>query len=211
MAQFTLNWDNTDVLASANVISQRAGYRTKNAGGVFTTTGFTPANDMAKSVTTADTPSGLTDNLIYQLKIQSICTAGGPTDNDNGIKDMITFACIDPTLATDVNIAGITLNLAGTNITKVRFTLKRSLDNVVMYGPTIVNVVANTATATATGLVAETDYYWEIELYTTLNNIEVKSSDVAFLGVACGPYSITTDEEPVCDPVTAVTVTSIEL
>lgn len=210
MGQFTLQWDNTDVLANANAISQRALYRLRDTGGAWISAGFTPANDMAKSVNSADTPSGLTDNKIYEFKIQSICTLSGPSDNDNGIQEHIVFACIIPTLTKTITTATSVINLTGTNISKVKFTLKRSLDNVVM-GSSTVNNVANSAGLTVPGLTASTTYYWQIELYATINNVEVVSSSVPFLGAVCGTYPITTDALAICNPTTSLTVTSIEL
>jgi len=121
------------------------------------------------------------------------------------------FNCIVPTLTETSNTATATLDLTGTDITKARFTLKRSIDDVVFAGPTIVNKVANSASLVATGLAAATDYYWEIELYATINNVEVISSSVNFLGIVCGPHPVTTDAAAVCNPITSMTVSSIEI
>lgn len=209
MAQFTLVWDNTDILANPNAINQQAMYRGKVIGGAFITAGFTPANPMATSVVSALSPV-LTDNVIYQFKTQSLCTVGGPRDNDNGLIEIIAFGCIVPTITKTYNQATASINLTGLDITKVKFTLKRASDNVVVFTQTV-NKASNAAATLATGLLGATNYYWEIELYTIVNSVELISSDAEFLGEACGAYALTTDANPVCDPITATTITSTNL
>lgn len=210
MAQFILTWDNTAVLASSNATAQRALYRQKSIGGSFISAGFTPTNDLAKSAITTTTPV-LSSNLVYEFKIQSICAQNGPTDNDNGIRELIAFACITPTVSQATTTATASLNVTGTDITKARFTLKKSSDNSIVYGPTIINRSVNTIATTATGLVGSTNYYWQIELYANINLVEIISSGSDFIGTVCGPYTTTTDVPPVCNPVTSVTVTSVEI
>ncbi len=210
MAQFTLTWDNTEALANANAINQRASYRLKTVGGAWVTTGFTPANDMAVAETTTDTANSLTNNKVYEFMIETLCASGGPTPGDNGIQEDITFSCIVPTLTKTHNSAKAVVDLTGTDVSKVRFTLKRTTDNVVM-GTALVLNVANSAELNVTGLAASTNYYWEIELLANVNNIEVSSLAVAYLGAVCGSYPTVTDANPVCDPTTSLTVTSIEL
>lgn len=203
MAQFTLSWNNTTALASANVINTRALYRYKSIGGAFISTGFTPSNDLAKSAVTTDSPI-LDDNKVIQFKIQSLCTSNGPTDNDNGIQENIGFACITPTLSQTDTTGTATISTVGLDITKVRFTLKRASNNTTIGTPTIVNVVSNSASNTKTELLSNTNYYWQIELYAIINNVEVKSE-------VCSPYPFTTNETPTCNPLTDFTITSIEI
>lgn len=210
-AQFTLNWDNTAVLAHPNSTGQRVSYRQKSVGGAWITAGFTPANDLATNVNSADTPNSLLDNVVYEFKVENLCSEGGPTINDNGVREAIEFACITPDTDQDFESASISINLTGTDITKVRFTLKRASDNTIIAGPTVVNRVANAASFNVTGLVPETNYYWQVELYANVNNIEVISSQVAYLGQPCSPYPFTTDENPVCNPVTSLDVSSVEI
>lgn len=210
-AQFTLYWNNSKILNNANVIAQRALYRLRSVGGNFLTSGFTPANDIAKNITSADSPY-IADNIVAQFKIQSICTINGPRDNDNGIKEAINFACISPTIIKTHNQATATINITGLDITKARFTLKKTSDNSVVQSGILGTVTSNTSISyTKVGLIANTSYYWEIELYAVIDNIEVISSNEDYLGDSCGNYSFTTDSAPTCVPITAITVASIEI
>lgn len=209
-AQFTLYWSNTKILSNTNVTAQRAVYRLRSVGGSFISSGFTPTNDMAKSVVSADSPS-IADNVVAQFKIQSICTVNGPRDNDNGIKEAINFTCISPTITKTHNQATVNINITGLDITGARFTLKKTSDNSIVQPPILGTVTSTTISYTKTGLVASTSYYWEIELYAIIDNIEVISSSDNYLGANCGNYSFTTDATPTCAPITAITVVSIEI
>jgi hypothetical protein len=209
MAQFVLTWDNTAVLANSNATAQRALYRVKSVGGAFSSTGFTPTNDLAKSATTSTSPV-LSSNIVYEFKVQAICTENGPTDNDNGIVEKISFQCIVPDTEVTATTSNISIDVTGLDITKAKFTLKKSSDNSVVYTGTI-NRVGDSVSTTATGLTGSTNYYWQVELYATVNSIDVVSSGGSFLGAACGPYPITTSAPPVCNPVTSVDVSSIEI
>lgn len=210
MAQFTLSWNNADAVAQANAISQRASYRLKTVGGAWLTGGFIPANDMAKSVSTTDTASNLTNNVVYEFLTETLCTAGGPSANDNGIQEGIAFACLIPTLTKTYNSAKAVISLVGTDVSKVRLTLKRTLDNVIM-GTSLIPKVNNLAELTVIGLAFSTNYYWQVELFANVNNIEVSSLAVAYLGVVCGSYPTVTDANPVCNPTTSLTITSIQI
>jgi len=204
MAQFTLSWNNTSVLASANVINLRALYRYKTVGGSFISTGFTPTNDMAKSVVTADTPE-LDENKVVETKVQSICTDNGPTDNDNGLQEAIEFACIVPTLTKTDTTGTIEVDTTGLDITKIRFTLRKAIDNTIVGTATTVNASISAPTSISkTGLIQTTNYYWQVELYATVNNIEIKSE-------VCSPYPFTTNSTIICDPLTDFIITSIEI
>lgn len=211
MAQFTLNWDNTAVLAHPNSTGQRASYRQKSVGGAWITVGFTPTNDLPKTATTTDSPNSLLTNVVYEFKIESLCTVGGPTINDNGIREAIEFACITPVTGVTETTSTITLDVTGLDITKARFTLRKASDNTIVYGPTTVNRIGDSIMLQAVGLTGSTNYYWQVELYATVNLIEVISSQVNYLGVVCSPYPITTDAPAICDPITSLSVSSIEI
>jgi hypothetical protein len=202
MGQFTLTWDNTDIVSDLNSTGQRAAYRYKTLGGAFVTTGFTPSNDLAKSVTTADSPI-LDDNKVIEFKVQNLCTQNGPTDNDNGIQEVLQFNCLVPTITKTTTTSGISLNVTGLDITKAKFTLRKAVDNTLVGVPVVIDRISNTISVTATPIDSSTNYYWQVNLYATLNNVEVISD-------LCSPYPFTTDTIPVCNPVTAMTVASIE-
>lgn len=189
MAQFTLNWDNTDLLTEPNVIAQRALYRRKSTGGTFISAGFTPANDLPTSATTTTSPV-LLNNVIYEFKIQTLCTVNGPTTNSNGVQEQIAFACITPEITSNDTSSTIVVNCAGLDITKIRFTLRKTSDDSIVYGPVIKLPIdaGNVFTDTASGLDSDTEYYWEYEFYSTVNGIEVISSSVSYLGAVCGAY-----------------------
>jgi hypothetical protein len=209
LALFNLNWFNAAVLVNPNSVSQRVSYRQKSVGGVFSTTGFTPANDLPKTASSATSPV-LAENKIWQFRVQCICTVGGPTSNDNGDIEGFKFICITPTLSQTTTTATITLNVLGLDITKARFTLHLESDDSVVSGPTVVNVAANSITYTATGLTPGTTYYWETELYTTLNGVEIISSDADQLNTSCMSIDFLTTED-ICVPCTAITATAIEV
>lgn len=208
--QFTLLWNNSSVLANPNATAQTALYRQKSVGGAFISTGFTPSNPLAKSVNTVDSPNTLLDNVVYEFKVQAVCTLNGPSDNDNGVREIIGFACITPTLSQEETEATISLDVSGTDIVKARFTLRRSSDNT-QVAQSVVNAVGSTISLTETGLTAGTNYYWQVELYATINGVEVISSSSDYLGSPCSPYAFATDALAVCDPVTSLTVDSIEI
>lgn len=203
MATFTLNWDNSLVLAEVNAINQRASYRVKTTGGAFITTGFTPSNDMATSVTSA-THSG-TDNKIYEFKVEAICTAGGPTMNDNGIVEQIVFACVDPSsLTADASTVTISIDLTATDVTKVRFRLrKQGDDSLVQTITTVTPGGIGTTSANFTGLTSNTAYYVTAEFYCVINGVEVISSSSDYLNAVCGGnianWKITTDAAEVAN------------
>lgn len=197
MGVFTLNWDNTLLLANANSIAQRASYRRKDVGGAWITGGFTPLNDMLKTVNTALSPN-LLDNVLYEFRVQGICTVGGPTINTNGVKEQIGFACIVPSMSQTDVAATASINTTGLNITKVIFTLRRLSDNVIVGGPTTITVVGNLAQTTMTGLTDTTGYYWQIQLIAVVEGVEVVSSAIEYLGTVCGPYTFDTTAPPAC-------------
>jgi len=215
MAQFTLTWDNTDVIGNTNVTGQRASYQV-HGGSSWTSTGFTPANDLTTSAKTTDTPV-LLDNVVYAFKVEAICTVGGLVPNDNGFPEGIAFACITPTLTVGQNSCLISIDVTGTSITAVRLTLIRSTDNAVLINKFRVNRVsgANTISFNKTGLTTDADgvpYYWQYELYATIMvngaPIEVISSAPNYRNSMCSPYPFTTTALPQCDSVTGLTVSA---
>lgn len=209
MAQFTLVWNNTAIINNPNIIGQLVGFRYKGDTG-FIEDDFTPPNGLSKLINTVDSPQFIDENRVVEFKVQSICTVSGPTDNDNGLQEAIQFGCITPTMTNNSVRSIITLDITGLNITKARFTLRKTSDNSLII-QTTVNPVGNIITTTRVGLTPETNYYWQIELYANINNIEVKSSDSTYLGAPCSPYAFATDPDPICDPVTSLVTTSIEI
>lgn len=208
-SQFKLDWVSSFVSANPNSTGQRASYRRKSVGGAFITTGFTPSNDLSTSANTVNSPS-LLDNVVYEFKIEAICAVNGPTINDNGIQEILGFACIVPVLTKTETSVTITLDVTNTDITKARLTLRKSSDNSLVDLSTV-NTVSNSITKTVTGLVADTNYYWQVELVAVLQGVEVYSSDSNYLGSICSPYVVKTDASVVCSPVTSIVVTSIEI
>lgn len=192
MAQFKLNWINTTILSNPNSSGQKALYRQKAVGGAWLETGFSPANPLATYVAEVTSPV-LSDNKIWEFKLQCTCTEGGPVDNDNGVQEKLKFVCVNPTLEKTLDTATITLSLAGTDVTKVRFTLRKVSDNSIVFGPYFGNRVADVATALASGLTAGTQYYWQAVLYSTVGGVEINSAQADQLGNVCGPYLITTE------------------
>lgn len=197
MATFTLNWDNSLVLAEPNAINQRASYRVKSVGGPYLTTGFTPANDLATTdVTTSRTG---TENTVYQFKIEAICTAGGPTPNDNGVVEQIVFECIDP-IFTDITSTEFTVTVptSTTDMTEIKFDLRLQGDGSLV--DTITSISPGNlgdTIAIFTGLTPNTAYYLEMTYYATINGVLVASDSVDYLGDVCGgnvvTYQVTTE------------------
>ncbi len=126
MATIDLNWDNTAVNASGNVTGQRASKRIKAVGGAWSTSGFMPANDMAKAVNY--TSANITSNRIYEFKIETLCSVGGPIINDNGIKEGIVFECAggfssEPGTSGQLKAKITGFNVSVPDFNKVKFAL----------------------------------------------------------------------------------------
>ncbi len=182
MGTLTLNWDNTAVNASANATGQRALKRIAAIGGAFNTSDFSPANTLAKTATT--TVATVLNNRVYDFKVEALCTEGGPTENTNGIKQGIVFACIPPIINAGPTNIEVTIDLTSTDITKARIVLKLASDDSVI-DTQIVSRSVNTVYYNFTGLSPD-GYYIEIELYANVDGVEVISSDESYLGVVCG-------------------------
>jgi hypothetical protein len=195
MAQFTFLWGNTDVLASSNATGQRASYRQKTVGGTWLTSGFTPTNDLTKSAVTVQSPV-VTNNVVYEFKLECLCTQNGPTSNDNGIIEQIGFSCITPNLVNTSTTSTATIDLTNTDITKISFELRKASDNSLVFGPVIVARIGNSAQAVAAGLTASTNYYWKTSLIATVNGVEVNSSGTGYINSLCGPFNFTTSVAP---------------
>lgn len=178
--QFTLTWESDDLIG-VNALNQTALYRRKSVGGVFISTGFTPSNNIAKVVESALSPS-LLDNVIYEFKIETNCTENGPSSNKNGIVEAINFSCLLPTIISNATQTTITLDVTGTDITKAKFILRKISDNSLAAAPVIVSKLVNSITTTIP--VAAADYYWQVNLYSLVNGIEV-------VGTTCTPYNVT--------------------
>lgn len=199
MAEIILNWDNSAVNASPNATAQRASKRLKAVGGAFDTVNFVPANDLPKSATT--TTATVLGNRVYEFKIEAICGSGGPTANNNGLQEGISFVCIVPAFSSTHNSVNVTTNLINTDITKIRFILKKASDDSIV-GNITSNNVLNSATANFTGLTPGTNYYVTIELYAIVNGVEVISSASNYLNDICGGniagYQVATGAAPSC-------------
>ncbi len=197
MAQFTPTWFNNAVIISANALNQIISYRQKSVGDPWITLGFTPANPLPIWASSATSPI-LPDNKIFEFKVEAICTVGGPTINTNGIQEAIDFACIVPDLDTTNTTATITVDLTGTDITKVNFVLKKTSDNSIAMGATTVNRSGNSATISAPSLLPGTSYYWQTFYYSTIliNSVptQVVSTDAIYIGTTCGNYTTVTGQ-----------------
>lgn len=196
MASSILTWDNTNVLANPNVSRQRVSKRVKTVGGPFLITGFTPANDLPKSVNTVD--ADVTANKVYEFKVEAICTFGGPTANDNGIIEGIAFGCIVPSFTQTINTGQVVVNLIDTDITKVRFILRKLSDNSLVANQTV-SRVGDSVTANFSGLAPNTGYWVEYDLYAMVNGIEVSYEVQNPEAELCGhdtTYNFTTNSSP---------------
>lgn len=197
MAQFILGWDNTGALAQPNAIGQRVSYRRKDVGGTWLIAGFSPTNDLPVAAITATSPV-LTNNVVYEFKVETLCTINGPSANSNGLIEQIGFACFAPIVSFTDIASTITFDITNLNITKMRFTLRKTSDSSIVNAPTVVVAAGNFISRTVSGLTASTGYYWEVEYYAYLNVVEVISSDVSYLNVKCGPFSFTTAAPTTC-------------
>lgn len=170
-----LAWDNTALLLSPNVIAVRAWQRQKVLGGTFYTTGFIPANDLAPSIVSTEFVAAV-PNKVYEFKVESICESGGPTENDNGLQEGIVFECLDldeiPVFDADVAFSG-SIDLTGTDIEGVIFTLKLQADDSIIEGPDDIPEAGGSSQIDYTGLEPDTAYYIEAVLYATVNGIQV--------------------------------------
>ena len=193
MATFTISWSNTAYTSNTNVTGQRIDYRQKSLNGAYITTGFTPPNDLAKTVTSASI-TGLLANAVYQFRVAALCTAGGPTFNSDGVREAIRFACVTPTSSnTDTSI---TVSLTGlpVDITRVIFNIGA--------GPVSVLTSGGGATYTFTGLTASTTYTITTEFAAIVNGAELVST----LGTCS--ITVATAAPATCPAPSGLTITS---
>lgn len=209
MAQFNLNWFNTAVIINPNATGQRAAHRLKSLGGTFSSSGYTPANDLPKTASSVQSPV-LDNNKVWEFKVDALCTIGGPTTNDNGLFEGLGFACLIPSLSNTTDTATIVLNVPGLDINQATFILHLASDDSIVSGPTTVARVGTAISHTVTGISPDTEYYWEFIQYAIVNGTEVASNDTEQLNVSCFSDNIQTDED-VCAPITAITVIAEEV
>jgi hypothetical protein len=214
MGQFTLTWSNTNEISNPNVTGQRASYQART-GGTWATDGFNPANDMAKTITTTISKT-LSDNVVYQFKIEAICTVGGTVINDNGVQEAINFTCIDTSVALNspnyntvtVGVTGLT----GLDITKFDFYLK--LGGAGQAGANVATSLGavvsggTVATITFSGLNGGTSYELWYAMHATVKGVDVLSTASSQLNGLCGPKTITTQPTPTCSAPTGLGVTA---
>lgn len=210
MAQFTLNWFNTAVIINPNVTGQRAVYRQKSVGGAFISTGFTPPNDLPKTASTTTSPV-LANNIVWEFKVQAICTEGGPTDNDNLIQEGLKFSCLVPLVtAITTGEATITLNVLGLDITQATFIIHLASDNSIEAGPTTVARVGNSITFNASGLTDGAEHYIETILYAIVNGSQIQSNDPDQIGDSCFSDNFET-VSAFCEPCSEIDASVIEV
>lgn len=198
MSTFTLNWDNSLVLASINSTDQIAYYR-QSGSGSWLSTGFSPANALPTSAIT--TSISLAPNIVWEFKVSNVCGESGVTDNDNGTIQQIVFECITPTpyVLTSTTL-GISINVVGLNITKILFKLRKQGDDSLVSTQLVTASQITTTHVTFTGLTENTAYYFEAIFYATVNGVEVSSADSRYLNAVCGgnivDWKFTTDALP---------------
>lgn len=204
MADFKLKWDVTDLIGNANALYQTAYYRPRSNGSQpWLSTGFFPSNPLPVSVNET-TISSLLSNIVYQFKVESSCADGGPMINDNGVIEKIEFSCITPNITVTETTANVTIDLNGTDITKVRLFLKDSITGELIIPSEIVYPFSSIVSKEYVGLTPGKNYFIQTELIATVNNVDVTSQ-------LCSPYSFTTIALPVCNSPISVTVESIEI
>lgn len=207
MATFNLVWMNTAVVINPNVTGQRISYR-KKGDTTWITTGFTPSNDLPKTAYAAISPN-LSTNIVWQFKVEALCTVGGPIINDNGIIEGVVYECATPSLSHGSSTATITLNIAGTNISRAEFTLHLDSDDSIVSGPISVDPSGTAITTTVTGLTPSTAYYWTFQVFAVVGGVETSSADTGNLGQNCQSSVFTTDPD-LCAPITALTSIATE-
>lgn len=200
MIQFDLNWYSAAVLVSPIATGQRPSYRQKSVGGAWISTGFIPSGVLPKYVQTVKSPM-LAENKVWEFKIDCLCGEVA-TPNDNGNQEALVFACIEPTVTKTTNSSTAVLGVSGLDITKATFTLHKTSDGAIVYGPITVNKSGTGISATATGLEGNTQYYWETQLHATVNGQEIVSG-------SCNSQNFST-ELASCEPITNITATATE-
>lgn len=183
MAILQINWNAENTDGNPSVTGLRISKRVKAVGGAWDTSGFDTPNDMANSLATNQ--AVVTANRVYEFKVESLCSAGGPVQNLNGVQEGIAFECITPGKEFTHNSLQVTIPTLLTDITKARIVVHLTSDDSIVssgiYNSNGVQIQAN-----ITSLVQNTEYYFTVELYAMVNGFEVISSDAAFLNAVCG-------------------------
>ncbi len=189
-----LSWNNIALLASPNVLAVRAWQRQKIIGGTYYTTGFLPANDLAPSLFSTEFIAAVV-NKVYEFKVESICSSGGPSENTNGIQEGMVFGCLT---LTSIPVASATdswsgvINVTATDLQGVKFTLKKQADDTVVGLVQDIPQVAGICQIDYTGLDSATAYYVEAIMYATVNGVQVEY----LCGGNVAGYQFTTDVAP---------------
>lgn len=204
---YMLSWDNTEIVANTNTVSQIAYYREKIISGEFSTIGFIPSNPLDGATNLVISPDLPNANSIYEFKLEVTCAQNGPIMNENGLLEGIRFSCLAaPTITFGETTAQAMYDLSGggNSITKIRFVLRKDSDNSIIKDETV-TPVAGIFTSSITGLDTGTAYYYQTEYFSELNGVEVRSGSADQLNALCGDYDFIT-ENPVCNPVTNIVI-----
>lgn len=203
-AIFQLNWNISNTENDPNTSTQKALYKKRLDGagapfldGIEGGLPFNPPNPISKNVSATQSGS-LSDNAVYQFKIQTICGVNGPVDNMDGIFEAINFICIEPTATFTYNQATITIPVSGTpDIIKAKIKLTNTTTGVVLVNNVVVSASGSNITYTKTGLSPSTSYRWDITLGANVNSADKYSV------TACAK-SFITSPLPQCDSVTSL-------
>lgn len=202
-SQFTFNWT-----PAPDAVSQLAKWRVKNVDIGWHIEFVTPANPLGPSIDEAvlytdDNDFRIKENTIYQFQVDSFCTESTElpfNSNTNGIVEKISLLDrfdenygIGSQSITNITTtsAKLSLNFNGHPfLTKIRIRTKKVSDStlvsdntydVLQYiSPSVTNGIQ---TFTVSGLTANTNYYWELEFYSVVNGVEVKSTDIGQISV----------------------------
>lgn len=209
MATIDLSWDNTAVNASGNTTGQRASKRIKAVGGAWSTSGFVPANDMAKTVNSA--VATITGNRVYEFKVEALCVVGGPTINDNGIQEGIVFECIGGAESDggvnsgDLRFRVVDFDTNAPDINFVKFALYDSTNTTLLQTTAALPNSANIE-HTFTGLTPGEVYVVRVIYGALVNGVQTWSSfdsetcvydGLIAGGAECRTYQITSSSETV--------------
>lgn len=180
MPTITLNWT---LNTNGNTVNQRASKRaiatTKHPSEstVFSSTGFTPPNDLATSISSASfTAIG---NVIYEMKVENICSLGGPTINNNGIRQGIKFSCLPVNFGTvtdNTTQISVNVNAIGTDIAQVIFVLTETNGGAIVESKTVAALQSGNTIANFIGLNAGTSYTITTSYQATVNGALVTSA-----------------------------------
>ena len=210
MAQFNIAWSNAAVIINTNANGQRVSHRQKSVGGIYSTSGYTPTNDLPKTASASQSPV-LTNNIVWEFKVEALCDEGGPIPNNNGNIEGLKFSCLEPVISNlDTDSATIALNVLNTDITSAMFVLHKQVDDVIVSGPTNIARVGNSITWNVTGLVPDTPYYVETILYATVNGSQIASNDANQLNASCISLDFETLPDE-CEACTDLDISSIDI